>query len=119
MRYMLTTLLTLVWMTVACTPETPVAVEPSPVRETVSLDSLAIAVTSAENRQVSFTNKRSAYFYTQSHVNDHPEHAGFSGLNIAQQRIFAGYDIRVDGRRLDPAAAAVTAPRPHRELGTS
>jgi glycogen debranching enzyme len=105
---MLTTLLTLVWMTVACTPETPQAVEPSPVRETVSLDSLAIAVTAAENRQVSFTNKRSAYFYTQSHVNDHPEHAGFSGLNIAQQRIFAGYDIRVDGRRLDPAAAAVT-----------
>lgn len=108
MRYMLIAVLTLVWTIVACTPGTPQAVEPLPAREAVSLDSLAIPVTAAENRPVSFTNKRSAYFYTQSHVNDHPEHAGFSGLNIAQQRIFAGYDIRVDGRRLDPAAAAVT-----------
>jgi len=108
MRYMLIAVLTLVWTIVACTPEPPQAVEPLPAREAVSLDSLAIPVSAAENRPVSFTNKRSAYFYTQSHVNDHAEHAGFSGLNIAQQRIFAGYDIRVDGRRLDPAAAAVT-----------
>ena len=108
MRYMLIAVLTLVWTIVACTPEPPQAVEPLPTRGAVSLDSLAIPVTAAENRPVSFTNKRSAYFYTQSHVNDHPEHAGFSGLNIAQQRIFADYDIRVDGRRLDPAVAEVT-----------
>lgn len=108
MRYMLITLLTLVSTIVACTPESPQTHEPLPARESVSLDSLAIPVTAAENRAVSFTNKRSAYFYTQSHVNDHPEHAGFSGLNIAQRRIFAGYDISVDGHRLDPAAADVT-----------
>jgi glycogen debranching enzyme len=105
---MLIAVLTLVWTTVACTPDPPQAVESLPVRETVSLDALGIPVVAADNRPVSFTNKRSAYFYTQSHLDDHPEHAGFSGLNIAQQRVFAGYDIRVDGRRLDPAAAEVT-----------
>ncbi len=74
----------------------------------VALDALGIAVSREQNRAVSFTNKRSAYFYTQTHVNDHVEHAGFSGFNIAQRRVFAGYEVRVDGRRLDPAAAEAT-----------
>jgi glycogen debranching enzyme len=71
----------------------------------VSLDELATPVTAEENRAVSFTNKRSAYYYTQTHVNDHPEHAWFRGLNIAQRRILGGYELSVDGVRLETEAA--------------
>jgi glycogen debranching enzyme len=73
-----------------------------------SIASLAVPVLRAENRAVSFTNKRSAYYYTQTHRNDHPEHAYFRGFNIAGRRIFSDYRISVDGQSLDPQTAAVT-----------
>ena len=73
-----------------------------------TLDDLSIPVTAAENRPVSFTNKRSAYFYTQTHRNDHPEHAWFRGLNIAGRRIFNDYRLVVRGVALDPARMAPT-----------
>ena len=72
-----------------------------------TLDDLSIPVTAAENRPVSFTNKRSAYFYTQTHRNDHPEHAWFRGLNIAGRRIFNDYRLVVRGVAPDPATASV------------
>lgn len=74
----------------------------------VQLEDLAIGVTAAENRAVSFTNKASAYYYTQTHHNDHVEHAWFRGLNIAGRRIFNGHQLLVDGVVLDPATALVT-----------
>lgn len=74
----------------------------------VQLDDLAINVTAAENRGVSFTNKASAYYYTQTHRNDHPEHAWFRGLNIAGRRIFNDYQLLVEGLALDPATAEVS-----------
>ena len=83
-------------------------VEPHPAlppRAEVALDALGITVTAAENRPVSFTNKRSAYFYTQTHQDDHEEHTGFAGFNVAQRRLFAGYELAIDGRPLDPAQA--------------
>ena len=73
-----------------------------------SLATLAVPVSRAENRAVSFTNKRSAYYYTQTHRNDHPEHAYFRGFNIAGRRVFSEYRIRIDGQPLDPQTAAVT-----------
>jgi glycogen debranching enzyme len=77
----------------------------------VSLESLAIPVSPAENRAVSFTNKRSAYYYTQTHRNDHPEHAHFRGLNIAGRRIFSDYQLILAGVALDPQeAAAIVRP---------
>ena len=79
---------------------------PEPAK--VDLDDLAIAVTATENRPISFTNKRAAYYYTQTHRNDHPEHAWFRGLNIAKRRIFSGYELSIDDRRLDRNAASVT-----------
>jgi glycogen debranching enzyme len=84
--------------------------EAAPTFETpsVSLDELATQVTAEENRAVSFTNKRSAYYYTQTHLNDHPEHAWFRGLNIAQRRVFSGYELSVDGARLATETAEVT-----------
>jgi glycogen debranching enzyme len=79
----------------------------SPTTGAVTLDSLAIPVSAEENRAVSFTNKRSAFYYTQTHRNDHPEHAYFRGFNIAGRRIFSDYRLTVAGKALDPQAATV------------
>ena len=80
----------------------------APVGATVGIDDLAVKVTASENRSVSFTNKQSAYYYTQTHRNDHPEHAWFRGLNIAGRRIFNDYQLSIDGVPLDPMTAQVT-----------
>jgi len=90
-----------------CATQHAAAPPPLPTRSEVTLDSLGIPVTAAENRPVSFTNKRSAYFYTQTHRNDHEEYSSFAGFNVAQRRIFSGYEVMVDGRPLDNAQAAV------------
>ncbi len=79
----------------------------SPITQRVSLDSLAIPVSADENRAVSFTNKRSAFYYTQTHRNDHPEHASFRGFNIEGRRVFSDYRVFVAGAALDPQEAAV------------
>ena len=78
-----------------------------PAAGVVTLDSLAIPVSADENRAVSFTNKQSAYYYTQTHRNDHPEHAYFRGFNIAGRRIFSDYRLIVAGEALDPQTAKV------------
>jgi glycogen debranching enzyme len=78
-----------------------------PAAHEVTLESLAIPVTRAENRAVSFTNKASAYYYTQTHRNDHVEHAWFRGFNIAGRRVFSDYQLLSRGAALDPAAAQV------------
>ena len=77
----------------------------------VTVESLAIPVSAAENRAVSFTNKRSAFYYTQTHRNDHPEHAYFRGYNIAGRRIFGGYRL-YQGEQLARAAAATVVVQP-------
>ncbi len=71
------------------------------------LDTMVIAVDSTENRPVSFTNKQSAYYYTQSHINNHHEWAWFEGLNIAKKKIFQGYELLVNGERLNNQNATV------------
>jgi len=77
----------------------------------VPLDSLAIAVPAGQSRSVSFTNKRSAYYYTLTDGGQHPEHGWFRGLDIAGRRVFNEYVIRVAGVALDPAtASAVVTP---------
>jgi len=78
-----------------------------PAAGVVTLDSLAVPVSADENRAVSFTNKRSAFYYTQTHRNDHPEHAFFRGFNIAGRRIFSDYRLTVAGTALDPQTATV------------
>ena len=79
----------------------------SPTTGAVTLDSLAIPVSAEENRAVSFTNKRSAFYYTQTHRNDHPEHAYFRGFNIGGRRIFSDYRLALAGDALDPQTATV------------
>ncbi len=65
------------------------------------LDEMKIFVTKEENRSVSFTNKEAAYYFTQSHQTNHPEHAYFEGLNIAKKKMFSGYELFVAGDKLD------------------
>ncbi len=69
------------------------------------LDRMKIPVTPSANRPVSFTNKEAAYYYTQTHENNHPEWSWFAGLNIAKNRIFGGYQLYVDGHKLDTREA--------------
>ena len=78
--------------------------DPTPM---VAVQSLAMPVSTAENRAVSFTNKRSAFYYTQTHRNDHPEHAYFRGFNIAGRRIFSEYRLYHGEQLLEPLAATV------------
>lgn len=75
--------------------------------EKIELSSMAISVTAAENRPVSFTNKQAAFWYTQSHINDHTEYTFFEGLTIAKEKIFSGYEILLDGEKLDNGVAIV------------
>ena len=69
------------------------------------LDKMKVSVTSSENRPISFTNKESSYYYTQSHINNHPEHSFFEGLTISQQKIFDGYEIYFNDEVLDKTAS--------------
>lgn len=83
----------------ACsTPELPVS----------PLDELKITVPREANRAVSFTNKQAAFYYTQTHQSDHPEHTWFEGMNIAKNRVFGGYRLFADEKELDNEKAEVT-----------
>ena len=56
-----------------------------------------------QNREAVFTNKRAASYQTQTHRNDHPEHAWFRGFTIAAERIFSDARIRIHNVTLEPA----------------
>ncbi len=71
------------------------------------LDALKITVPREANRAVSFTNKEAAYYYTQTHKSDHPEHNWFEGMNIAKDRVFGGYQLFADDKELDSEKAKV------------
>jgi glycogen debranching enzyme len=82
------------------------------------LDSLAMAVAPEENRQFSFTDKASAYFYGRTHQ-DKPDD-WFFGWNVATKRIFQDYRLTLDGKPLLRAGAKVVV-SPHaitRDYGT-
>lgn len=71
------------------------------------LDEMKIFVPVVANRPVSFTNKEAAYYYTQSHENNHDEWAWFEGLNIAKKKMFQGYEIFAGEKPLDNLQAEV------------
>ncbi|WP_191089461.1 amylo-alpha-1,6-glucosidase [Paenibacillus spiritus] len=71
------------------------------------LDEMKRFIPAEANRGVSFTNKEAAYYYTQSHVNDHAEHAEFEGLHLYKRQIFGGYELWADGQKLDNRQAEV------------
>jgi glycogen debranching enzyme len=74
------------------------------------LDSLAMAVTPEENRQFSFTDKASAYFYGRTHQ-DKPDD-WFFGWNVATKRIFQDYRLTLDDKPLLRAGEKVVV-SPH------
>lgn len=74
------------------------------------LDSLAMVVMPEENRQFSFTDKASAYFYGRTHQ-DNPDD-WFFGWNVATKRIFQDYRLTLDDKPLLRAGAEVVV-SPH------
>ena len=61
-------------------------------------DSLGVSVTPEENREYSYTDKKSGYWYGNTHS---VASQWYSGWNIAKKRILADYTIRLDGKDLD------------------
>ena len=69
------------------------------------LDSLAMQVAPEENRQYSFTDKASAYFYGRAHQDKADD--WFFGWNVATKRIFQDYRLTLNGKPLLRADAKV------------
>ena len=69
----------------------------------LTIDDLAIQVSKDENREYSFTNKRSAYWYGRTHQ----DHFGewFAGWNISTRRVLSDYSLSIDGQPLLRAEA--------------
>ena len=68
-------------------------------------DSLGIEVSPEENREYSYTDKKSGYWYGNTHS---VASEWYSGWNIAKKRILADYTIRLDGKELDRKEAECT-----------
>ena len=62
------------------------------------IDSLGVEVTPEENREYSYTDKKSGYWYGNTHS---VASQWYSGWNIAKKRVLADYTIRLDGKDLD------------------
>ena len=62
------------------------------------IDSLGVEVTPEENREYSYTDKESGYWYGNTHS---VASQWYSGWNIAKKRVLADYTIRLDGKDLD------------------
>ena len=73
--------------------------------EAYHTDSLGITVTLEENREYSYTDKKSGYWYGHTHS---VASEWYSGWNIAKKRILADYTINVDGKPLDRSEAECT-----------
>ena len=69
-------------------------------------DSIGIAVTAQENREYSYTDKKSGFWYGRTHQEKPQE--WFAGWNIAKKRILADYTISIDGEALDRTEAECT-----------
>ena len=62
-------------------------------------DTLGVEVTAEENREYSYTDKKSGFWYGMTHQEEQKE--WYSGWNIAKKRILADYTINLDGNALD------------------
>ena len=69
------------------------------------IDRIGIAVTADENREYSYTDKKSGYWYGTTHQK---ELQWYSGWNMAKKRILADYTISVNGKPLDRSEAECT-----------
>lgn len=71
------------------------------------LDKMQIEASESENRSISFTNKEAAFYFMQSHITNHPEHAWFEGMNVSKNMIFQGYNLYADGKILSNSGSKV------------
>ncbi len=76
----------------------------------MTIDDLAIQVSKDENREFSFTNKRSAYWYGRTHQDHFGEY--FAGWNISTRRVLSDYSLSIDGQLLLRAEAENTSVAP-------
>lgn len=67
--------------------------------EPLAIDELRIEVNPLENREYSFTDKKSGYYYGRTQENDFGE--WFAGWNVSQRRLFSDYELFVDTVFLD------------------
>ncbi len=75
------------------------------------IDSLGIAVAADAQREYSFTDKKSAFWYGMTHSNDWDN--WYAGWNIAKRRLLSDYTLIVDNNPLDRTSADVTV-YPHK-----
>ena len=73
--------------------------------ETYHTDSLGIPVTPEENREYSYTDKKSGYWYGNTHS---VASQWYSGWNIAKKRVLADYTLSINGEPLDRSQAECT-----------
>lgn len=71
----------------------------------LKIDSLGIEVGNDENREYSYTDKKSGFWYGRTHQD---ETEFWSGWNIAKKRILADYALLADGDTLDRDEASCT-----------
>ena len=57
----------------------------------MSVDSMGIEVTADENREYSYSDKRSGYYYGRTHQPHFAE--WYAGWNVKQRRIVSDYDL--------------------------
>ena len=67
-------------------------------------DEIGIAVTPSENREYSYTDKKSGYWYGRTHQEESRE--WYSGWNMAKKRVLADYTLGVNGQELNRADAS-------------
>ena len=95
MRLKLTTLAAAAIAITACNMQTG----------TYKTDTIGVEVTADQNREYSYTDKKSGYWYGTTHQK---ELQWYSGWNIAKKRVLADYTINLDGKALDRMEAECT-----------
>lgn len=73
---------------------------------TMTVDKMGITVTSEQNREYSYSDKRSGYYYGRTHQDHFAE--WYAGWNVKQRRIVSDYDLYVDTTLLARTDAQVT-----------
>lgn len=69
------------------------------------IEQLGITTNNTDNREFSFTDKQSAYWYGRAHSKGQD---WFSGWNVATQKIFQDYNLYIDGKLVARESAVVT-----------
>jgi hypothetical protein len=67
-------------------------------------DEIGINVTPSENREYSYTDKKSGFWYGRTHQVEPQE--WYSGWNMAKKRVLSDYGLSVDGQDLNRTDAS-------------